>query len=68
MPAITLLPRNDAANGWSRILPPRTPRPPLTGAQRADWVVVGAGFAGLAAARRLAENRATGASGSHRGP
>ncbi len=57
MPAITVLPRNDTFNGWSRILPPRTPLPPLSGARRADWVVVGAGFAGLAAARRLAGNR-----------
>ena len=56
MRAITVLPRNDAGNGWSRILPPRAPRAPLTGTKRADWVVVGAGYAGLAAARRLAEN------------
>jgi glycine/D-amino acid oxidase-like deaminating enzyme len=57
MPAISFLPSNDAANGWNRILPPRSPLPPLQGRKRADWVVVGAGFAGLAAARRLAENR-----------
>ena len=57
MPAISFLPSNDASNGWNRILPPRSPLPPLQGRKRADWVVVGAGFAGLAAARRLAENR-----------
>jgi glycine/D-amino acid oxidase-like deaminating enzyme len=57
VPHIDLLPRNDRTNGWSRILPPRQPKAPLEGAARADWVVVGAGFAGLAAARRLAENR-----------
>jgi glycine/D-amino acid oxidase-like deaminating enzyme len=57
MPHITVLPRNDAANGWNRLLPPRTPAARLAGRQRADWAVVGAGFAGLAAARRLAENR-----------
>jgi glycine/D-amino acid oxidase-like deaminating enzyme len=57
MPAISSLPSNDASNGWNRILPPRSPRPPLQGRKRADWVVIGAGFAGLAAARRLAENR-----------
>ena len=55
--AVKILPREDATNGWSRILPPRTPTTPLKGDVRADWLVVGAGFAGLAAARRLAENR-----------
>lgn len=57
MPAITVLPKNDATNGWSRILPDRTPQPRLDKDVRADWAVVGAGFAGLAAARRLAQNR-----------
>lgn len=57
MPAITFLPHNDATNGWSRILPPRAPKPRLEADARADWIVVGAGFAGLAAARRLATNR-----------
>lgn len=57
MPQVRILPREDATNGWSRILPPRTPAPSLKGDVRADWLVVGAGFAGLAAARRLAENR-----------
>ncbi len=50
-------PVNDNSNGWSRILPPRTPRSALSGSHKVDWVVVGAGYAGLAAARRLAENR-----------
>ncbi len=57
MPEVGLLPEDDTTNGWSRILPPRAPRPALQGDVRADWAVVGAGFAGLAAARRLAENR-----------
>ena len=39
------------------MLPPRSPNPPLTDTVSPAWVVVGAGFAGLAAARRLAENR-----------
>ncbi len=52
-----LLPRNDSTNGWSRIIPSRTPNAALTEDREADWVVVGAGLAGLAAARRLAENR-----------
>ena len=55
--AVKILPKEDATNGWSRILPPREPTPALRGDVRADWLVVGAGFAGLAAARRLAENR-----------
>lgn len=54
---VRILPKEDATNGWSRILPPRSPAPPLEGDLRADWLVVGAGFAGFAAARRLAENR-----------
>ena len=54
---IERLPLEDKTNGWSLILPPRTPNPALAEDITADWVVVGAGYAGLAAARRLAENR-----------
>ena len=57
MPRIELLPHDDKSNGWSAILPARTPKSSLRTDVRADWVVVGAGFAGLAAARRVAENR-----------
>lgn len=57
MTAITHLPKDDTTNGWSRILSPREPNPALESHITADWVVVGGGFAGLAAARRLAENR-----------
>ncbi len=57
MHAIRLLPADDNTNGWSRILPPRKPNPALEAHVRADWIVIGAGYAGLAAARRLAENR-----------
>lgn len=57
MPVIKRLPADDTSNGWSADLSPRQAKPPLAGDQRADWVVVGAGFAGLAAARRLAELR-----------
>ena len=54
---ISHLPIDDNHNGWSRILPPRTAKPELEGEHKANWVVIGAGYAGLAAARRLAENR-----------
>ena len=57
MSSINLLPRDDKTNGWLNILPPRPEKPPLRGEQRADWLVLGAGFAGLAAARRLGELR-----------
>jgi len=54
---INRLPKDDRTNGWSAILPGRTPKPPLKGDIAADWIVLGGGYAGLAAARRLAENR-----------
>jgi glycine/D-amino acid oxidase-like deaminating enzyme len=43
------------APGWYAMLPPPAPAHRLKGGQKADWVVVGAGVTGLAAARRLAE-------------
>lgn len=51
------LPADDLSNGWSALLPSRTARPALEGAQAFDWVIVGAGYAGIAAARRLAEQQ-----------
>jgi len=50
------LPHEDQTNGWSAILPARTPQPGLDRDIRVDWLVLGAGYAGLAAARRLAEH------------
>jgi glycine/D-amino acid oxidase-like deaminating enzyme len=41
--------------GWNAMLPPRMSNPAAEGEIRADYAVVGAGFTGLAAARRLAE-------------
>jgi glycine/D-amino acid oxidase-like deaminating enzyme len=41
--------------GWNAMLPARAARPPAEGNIQADYAVVGAGFTGLAAARRLAE-------------
>ncbi len=41
--------------GWNALLPPRQPRSPARGDIRVRYAVVGAGFTGLAAARRLSE-------------
>lgn len=49
------LPRQPGVSGWVALLPPRRPRPALEGNGTADVVVIGAGFAGLAAARRLSQ-------------
>lgn len=57
MRTISTLPNNDRHNGWSALLPERKPNPVLQHAHDADYLIVGAGFAGLAAARRLAELR-----------
>lgn len=50
------LPHDDASCGWYAALPAAKPAVRLHGEQRADYAVIGAGFAGLAAARRLAEH------------
>lgn len=51
------LPVDTGRSGWEavsrRTLPVRT----LEAAETADWLVIGAGFAGLSAARRLTQNR-----------
>lgn len=49
-------PVNDTTNGWANALPPRNARPSVTQDVDADWLVIGAGYAGIAAARRLAQN------------
>ncbi|OEY65098.1 NAD(P)/FAD-dependent oxidoreductase [Marinobacter sp. X15-166B] len=51
------LPKDDRSCGWYQALPPAAPVTRLNGVQQADYAVLGAGFAGLAAARRLAEHR-----------
>jgi len=52
---VTRLPKDPGPAGWNAILPSRPPSPPLAGRQTADWLVIGAGFAGLSAARRLSQ-------------
>lgn len=49
------LPRQPGVSGWVALLGPRRPRPALSGKTTADVVIIGAGFAGLAAARRLSQ-------------
>ncbi|MSP83065.1 MAG: FAD-binding oxidoreductase [Alphaproteobacteria bacterium] len=52
------LPQDDRTNGWFNTMPvPAPPARVLEGEQTADWLVIGAGYTGLGAARRLAELR-----------
>ncbi|UXH99904.1 NAD(P)/FAD-dependent oxidoreductase [Photobacterium sp. TY1-4] len=48
------LPNDDHTCGWYQALPDAPGKPQLKGEEYADYVVLGAGFAGLAMARRLA--------------
>ena len=57
MGAVTLLPNTRRDNGWFETLEEVLPAAPLSGPTEADVVVVGAGFTGLAAARRLGQLR-----------
>ncbi len=50
-----VLPHHPDPCGWNALLPPRTPNAPASGKITAKYAVVGAGYTGLAAARRLAE-------------
>jgi glycine/D-amino acid oxidase-like deaminating enzyme len=54
---VHVLPHDDASCGWMAGLPPPPPARRLAGSAAADCAVVGAGFTGLAIARRLAEAR-----------
>lgn len=49
------LPAHGAEPGWAALLPARAPKPELDYAITADVVIIGAGFAGLAAATRLTQ-------------
>ena len=52
---VTRLPVDPGPAGWNAILPAPGPAPVLDAPVTADFLVIGAGFAGLAAARRLAQ-------------
>ncbi len=51
--SVSALPKDPGPAGWNRILPEPARPTPLEGNVTADWLVIGAGFAGLAAARQL---------------
>ncbi|STZ75893.1 NAD(P)/FAD-dependent oxidoreductase [Bergeriella denitrificans] len=52
---VNALPDDDRACGWYHTSQPRQAKPAHSGHSRARWAVLGAGYVGLAAARRLAE-------------
>jgi glycine/D-amino acid oxidase-like deaminating enzyme len=53
MPRVDLKPADLGESGWNAILPPRPTRVALADDIECDYLVIGAGFAGLSAARRL---------------
>ena len=53
MSRVDLKPADLGVSGWSAILPPRRALPALEQDIDCDYLVIGAGFAGLSAARRL---------------
>lgn len=52
---VARLPVHTGPAGWAEILPPAPPRPALSGDLGCDVAIIGAGFAGLSAARRLTQ-------------
>jgi glycine/D-amino acid oxidase-like deaminating enzyme len=50
-------PLYQSGSGWNAMLPPRAPRTAPLPERRVKYLVIGAGYTGLAAARRLAELR-----------
>ncbi len=53
---VSVLPNDDTDCGWINTLPPLDPATPLQGDKDADWVILGAGFTGMAVARQLASH------------
>jgi len=54
---VARLPRDPGPAAWNALLPAAPPPTILESHVTADWLVIGAGFAGLAAARRLTQLR-----------
>ena len=50
---VTKLPFNPGPAAWNSILPSDSGHPELNSHKKTDWLIIGAGFAGLSAARRL---------------
>jgi len=53
MRKVRKLPNDPGATGWNRILSPQINHPELETPQSCESLIIGAGFAGLAAARRI---------------
>ncbi|WP_299026116.1 FAD-binding oxidoreductase [uncultured Sulfitobacter sp.] len=53
--AVSKLPVDPGPAAWNALLPDHPPAQSVQGDLRADWIIIGAGFAGLAAARRLSQ-------------
>jgi len=53
---VKTLPNNDNTCGWINLLSPRNANPVVNGTIRTKWLVIGAGYSGLATALTLAEN------------
>ena len=52
---VARLPKDPGPAAWNRLLPDADPATPLEENITADWLIIGAGFAGLAAAHRLSK-------------
>ena len=52
---VSRLPKDPGPAGWNRLLPKPEPATPLEADTTSDWLVIGGGFAGLAAALRLSQ-------------
>ena len=48
---------HDASCGWTNTTDSPDPRPSLSGHHQCDWLIVGAGYTGLSAARRLEQQQ-----------
>ena len=57
MRQISKLPRDTGITGWNAVLGAAPAYPEAEGDITADWLVIGGGFAGLSAAKRLPELR-----------
>lgn len=55
MTVVSELPCDPGPAAWNELLPEAVSRQPLNANSTVDWMVIGAGFAGLSAARRLKE-------------